>query len=259
MFPIQLLSQHRATALQILPSRCDNSWIGSIRNHSGFQTFVNDRSVALSPAHQKQGPFPPPTLLGLHGVGSEVARLRAGHRPPLKLYMQFSRIQLSRRLTLPRCNRRDQLNQVHQPVLAVQLGFRQLSPATVPPSLESLRPNAPHNPAVEPVEELSDVGSLVVMAPSPQHRIQFLNQLLGLERHAPPGKRAYLIHESPDRFLPRDRVQRPRLSTTADLPRRQLKLLTAFDLVPKKLESLPHVHNPRLLRMQLHAQFVQNP
>src|ERR1022692_5240806 len=29
----------------------DNSWIGNIRNHSGFQTFVNDRSVALSPAH----------------------------------------------------------------------------------------------------------------------------------------------------------------------------------------------------------------
>src|ERR1039457_4440105 len=30
-------------------------------------------------------------------VGSEVARLRAGHRPPLKLYVRFSRIQLSRR------------------------------------------------------------------------------------------------------------------------------------------------------------------
>ena len=30
-------------------------------------------------------------------VGSEVARLRAGHRPPLKLYVQFSRIQLSRK------------------------------------------------------------------------------------------------------------------------------------------------------------------
>jgi len=41
------------------------------------------------------------------GVGSEVARLRAGHRPPLKLYRRFSRIQLSRRLTLPRCNRRN--------------------------------------------------------------------------------------------------------------------------------------------------------
>src|SRR5580658_5119378 len=128
-------------------------------------------------------------------VGSEVAHLRAGHRPPLKLYVRFSRIQLSRRLTLPGCNRRDQLNQVDQPVLAVQLGFRQLSPATVPPPLESMRPNAPHDPAVEPVEELSDVGSLVVMSPSPQHWIQFLNQLLGLERHTSTGKRAHLIHE----------------------------------------------------------------
>src|SRR5258708_23977120 len=121
----------------------------------------------------------------------------------------------------PRCNRRDQLNQVHQPVLAIQLDFRQLSPATVPPPLESMRPNAPHNPAVEPVEELSDVGSLVVMSPPPQHGIQFLNQLSGSERHAPTGKRAYLIHETPDRFLPRDRIQLPRLSTTADLARRQ--------------------------------------
>jgi hypothetical protein len=30
----------------------------------------------------------------------------AGHRPPLKLDVQFSRIQLSRRLLLPGCNRR---------------------------------------------------------------------------------------------------------------------------------------------------------
>jgi len=34
---------------------------------------------------------------GLIGVGSEVARLRAGHRPPLKPYVRFSRIRLSRR------------------------------------------------------------------------------------------------------------------------------------------------------------------
>lgn len=30
-------------------------------------------------------------------VGSEVARLRAGHRPPPKLHVRFSRMQLSRR------------------------------------------------------------------------------------------------------------------------------------------------------------------
>jgi hypothetical protein len=51
----------------------------------------------------------------------------------------------------------------------------------------------------------------------------------------------------------RGNVQRPRLSTTANLTRWQPKLLAAFDLVPKKLESLPDMHDPRLPRMQLHA------
>src|SRR5580704_15387240 len=122
-----------------------------------------------------------------------------------------------------------------------------------------MRPKASYDPAVEPVEELADVGSLVVMSPPAQHRIEFLNQLLGLERHASPGKRAYLIHETADRFLPRDSVQFPRLSTTANLARRQPELLAALDLVPKKLESLPDMHDPCFLRMQLLAQFVQYP
>ena len=60
--------------------RCDNSWMRNLRNHSGFQACANDRSVALSPAHQKQGPFPPPTLLGLHGRMT-LSVFRAGHHP----------------------------------------------------------------------------------------------------------------------------------------------------------------------------------
>src|SRR3972149_3537657 len=36
------------------------------------------------------------------GVGSEEARLRAGLRPPPKLHVRFSRMQLSRRLNPPR-------------------------------------------------------------------------------------------------------------------------------------------------------------
>src|SRR5215472_8926227 len=36
------------------------------------------------------------------GVGSEEARLRANHRPPLKLHVRFSRMQLSRRHLLRR-------------------------------------------------------------------------------------------------------------------------------------------------------------
>ena len=65
-------------------------------------------------AHQSRAPSLQRVVLhAFTGVGSEVARLRAGHRPPLKRYVQFSRIPLSRRLTLPGCNRRNQLDQVH--------------------------------------------------------------------------------------------------------------------------------------------------
>ena len=46
-------------------------------------------------AHQSRAPSLQRVVLhAFTGVGSEVARLRAGHRPPLKLYVQFSRIQL---------------------------------------------------------------------------------------------------------------------------------------------------------------------
>ena len=54
-----------------------------------------------------------PTFIG---VGSEEARLRAGLRPPLKLPVRFSRRQLSRRRAFLRCNRRNQSNQIYQPV-----------------------------------------------------------------------------------------------------------------------------------------------
>src|SRR5450631_3212635 len=62
-----------------------------------------------------------------------------------------------------------------------------------------------------------------------------------------------------DRFLTRVSVQLPRLDTTANLARWQPKLLAALDLVSKKFESLPDMHDPRLLRMQLHTQLIQNP
>src|SRR5262249_12660587 len=44
-----------------------------------------------------QGPFPRPALPGIDGVGSEEARRSASLRPPLKLDVRFSRIQLSQR------------------------------------------------------------------------------------------------------------------------------------------------------------------
>ena len=89
------------------------------------------------------------------------------------------RMQLSRRLSLPRCNGRNQLNKIHKPVLSVQRGFRQPYPAAASPALEPVRPNAAHDPTVKSVEECSDVSFLVVMAPPPENGIQFINQLLG--------------------------------------------------------------------------------
>ena len=59
---------------------------------------------------------PCPTHYGRRlAVGSEEARLRAGLRPPLKLHVRFSRMQLLRRRMVPSCNRRYQSHQIHQP------------------------------------------------------------------------------------------------------------------------------------------------
>jgi len=97
--------------------------------------------------------------------------LDADHRPPLKRGVRFSRATLSRRLPLLRCNRRNQLHQLHQPILAIQLAFRQLLPTAVAPAFVSLRPDASLDPMVEFVEERSDVGTLVIVPPSPQNWI----------------------------------------------------------------------------------------
>ena len=121
-----------------------------------------------------------------------------------------------------------------------------------------MRPNAPHNLSVEPVKELSDMGFLVILTAAPQQRIQFLSQLPSAKRDASLGSLAHLIHETPDGFLLRVRVQRTRTSSAADLGRGQPKLFSALDLVAEELESVSEVNDPRFLRMQFHAQLFEN-
>ena len=74
--------------------------------------------------------------------------------------------------------------------LFIQLPLGQLDPAPGPPPAETMRPNAPHDPAVEFVEERSNVGAFVVLGPTSQGRIQFLYQLrclaLGTASRQPP-------------------------------------------------------------------------
>src|SRR6516225_1309022 len=101
----------------ILPPSTGRFWLG-FRFHSSPQTIQSLplRHLGLHPSAQRSpvasgysaacrlgdswptrhsfsfGPSPLPD------VGSEEARVRAGHRPPPKLHVRFSRMQLSRRL-----------------------------------------------------------------------------------------------------------------------------------------------------------------
>ena len=107
---------------------------------------------------------------------------------------------------MPRCKRRNQSDQVHKPILTVQRRDGKLLPPAITPTLKSMRPDPPHDPAVELVEEHSDVGSFVILAPSPQERIEFRDQLLGVQCHPPCGSLANLLLKTMDRFLTRVRV-----------------------------------------------------
>jgi len=63
-----------------------------------------------------------------------------------------------------------------------------------------MRPDASPDPAVETLEELSDVGAFVVLAPAPQKRIKFRNQIRGVQRYRPLGSLPDLVHETTDRL-----------------------------------------------------------
>ena len=131
---------------------------------------------------------------------------RADLRPPHKLDVQFSRIQLSRRRYPLSGDGRDQRDKINKPELAVELTEWQRCPATAAPLAEPMRPNSPHQPAIELVEELSDVSPLVVVAPTTHDGVDLFYQLLSAHRSVPPREPAYLIPEVTDRFLPGKRI-----------------------------------------------------
>ena len=131
------------------------------------------------------GSFPPAAFCptALRGVGSEEARpAGAGLRPPLKRYVQFSRIPLSRRRSrMVRTDGRNQTDKVDRAQLAVERGAGQGLPSPTPPPSVPIRPQATHHPTVELVQEPPNVGTLVVV-PHPRRA--------GLScRFSPPTRR----------------------------------------------------------------------
>src|SRR5207302_1588614 len=83
---------------------------------------------------------------------------------------------------------RNQFDKLDQLILAIHLALRQLLPTAVTPAFVPMRPNAPLDPMVEFVEKRSDVSTLVIVTPSPQNRVQLIDQIFGFQGHATPGK-----------------------------------------------------------------------
>src|SRR5215813_3404223 len=82
---------------------------------------------------------------------------RAGLRPPPKLDVQFSRIQLSRRRCPLSSDGRDQRDKIDKPELAVELAGWQRCPTAAAPFPEPVRPDSSHQPAVESVDSQARV------------------------------------------------------------------------------------------------------
>ena len=122
-----------------------------------------------------------------------------------------------------------------------------------------MRPDASHDPAIKLVVEPSDVGALEVLAPPAQNRIDSLYQLACGCRRCATCELAYLILETTDRLLPRVRIQRAGFRATFDLVGRQPhRPIAALDLVAEELKSVPDMHDPRLARIDAHAQLLQD-
>jgi hypothetical protein len=120
--------------------------------------------------------------------------------------------------------------------------------------LAALRPDPSHYPSVELSEELSDVGPLVIVAPTPENRIQLVYQFPRIHRRASAGKLAHLLLETENRLLARVRIQRSRRSTPTQSSVGRLPWPSPLDQIAQKLKADPNVHDPRFLRMKLHAE-----
>src|SRR5215471_19588818 len=122
-----------------------------------------------------------------------------------------------------------------------------------------MRPDSSPDPALKTLEELADVGAFVILTPPPHQGIPFQNQLLSCQRSRPFGSLPDLVHETADRLHLGIRIPRVLSGLTTNLALRQMKLsVPALDLVAEELEAVPDMDNPRLLRMQLHAQLFQD-
>ena len=135
-------------------------------------------------------------------------------------------------------------------MLAIEHPTRQPLPASVTPMLVAVRPNTPSDPTIEPVKESSNVGTLVILAPTPQKRVEFRNQLFGFQRNPPLGALPYLVHDTTDGLRLGVCIECTLSGLATNLALGQIKLpLPALDYIAEELKAIPDMDDPRFLRM----------
>ncbi len=113
-----------------------------------------------------------------------------------------------------------------------------------------MRPDPSPDPAVEPMEELTNVGAFVILAPIPQEGVKPGNQFLGFQRQSPFGSLPYLVLETLDRFCFGICIQHSLSHLTTNLALGKMKLsLPTLDYVAKELETMLDMNDPRFMRM----------
>ena len=83
--------------------------------------------------------------------------------------------------------------------------------------LRTMRPNAPHDPAVKLKEEPADMGLAVVLAPTSNDRVDLADQLLRTDWSLSTGALTDLVLEVPNGSLTRNRIARSPVNPAPDL------------------------------------------
>lgn len=103
------------------------------------------------------------------------------------------------------------------------------------------------------------MGLMIIQAPASDDRVECPDDPCGGQRHLTLGYAPNSILEATERLLRGIRIQRTLPCPAGDLGRSEPHRLTAaFDLVSQECKPMPDVHDARLARIQLYAQFCQD-
>ena len=99
----------------------------------------------------------------------------------------------------------------------MELAFREVSLPRVAPALEPMRPDTPHDPTFELLEQTADMSLAVVKPPSTNDQVDLGDQLRGRQGNIAPGASDDLVLEVTDGLRPREGIEISPACSAADL------------------------------------------